>query len=138
VQEVIAECLSSPECGDVAALAVTNQRESMTMDTGEQPDVLMADGGASRNDQLMQFQTDILGKPGVRNLSADLSAIGAAWLAGLAAGMWGSVADLEAIPRKEDRFEPTCGSREREQLYRGWRESVARVLHDARALEAAT
>ncbi len=123
---------------DSVAYQVRDVFDAMAMDTAEQPDVLMADGGASQNDQLMQFQADILGKPVVRNLSTDLSAIGAAWLAGLAAGMWKSVDELDRIPRQEDRFEPKCGGREREQLYRGWRESVARVLHDARAVEAAT
>lgn len=123
---------------DSVAYQVRDVFDAMAMDTGEEPDVLMADGGASRNDQLMQFQSDILGKPVVRNLSADLSAIGAAWLAGLATGMWKSVTELERMPRQEDRFEPQCDSATREQMYRGWRESVARVLHDARATEVAT
>jgi glycerol kinase len=123
---------------DSVAYQVRDVFDAMAMDTGEEPDVLMADGGASQNDQLMQFQADILGKPVVRNLSTDLSAIGAAWLAGLATGMWSGVAELGEIPRQEDRFEPKSGSDEREKLYRGWRESVARVLFDARAGEAAT
>jgi len=118
---------------DSVAYQVRDVFDAMALDTGEVPDALMADGGASRNDQLMQFQADILGKPVVRNLSADLSAIGAAWLAGLAAGLWKSVSELEQIPRQEDRFEPRCSSAQRDRLYAGWLESVARVLHDARA-----
>ena len=67
---------------------------------------LLADGGASRNDALMQFQADILGVPVVRNRSTDVSALGAAWLAGLAVGIWTSVDDLRMLRRDTDRFEP--------------------------------
>jgi glycerol kinase len=93
---------------------------------------LLADGGASRNDSLMQFQADILGRPVVRNLSADLSAIGAAWLAGLAVGLWKSAGELRALPRPEDRFEPRMNQTERDARCAGWREAVARArLHGA-------
>jgi glycerol kinase len=88
---------------------------------------LMADGGASRNDFLMQFQADILGRPVVRNLSTDLSALGAAWLAGLALGLWRSTGELTALPRAEDRFEPRMTESERDARYAGWAEAVART-----------
>jgi glycerol kinase len=89
---------------------------------------LMADGGASQNDALMQFQADILGRPVIRNLSTDLSAIGAAWLAGLEAGFWASLEELDALPRSEDRFEPRMPEPERQARYAGWREAVARAM----------
>ena len=63
------------------------------------PSALLADGGASRNDALMQFQADMLGCPVIRNDSADLSACGAAWLAGLAIGVWPSMGALAELPR---------------------------------------
>lgn len=86
---------------------------------------LLADGGASRNDQLMQFQADILDAPVVRNSSTDLSALGAAWLAGLAIGMWRSQDDLERLPRTLDRFTPRMPSSDRDRLLAGWRSAVA-------------
>jgi glycerol kinase len=87
---------------------------------------LLADGGASRNDALMQFQADILGVPVVRNRSTDVAAIGAAWLAGLAVGIWTSLADLESLPRDRDRFESRMPEPERERLYAGWQDALAR------------
>lgn len=120
------------------AYQVRDVFDAMALDTGEQPEMLLADGGASRNDQLMQFQADILGRPVVRNLSSDLSAIGAAWLAGLAAGIWRSVEDLEQLPRQEQRFDPQMSEADRRRLHDGWRDAVARVLGDFRAPEMAT
>jgi len=113
------------------AYQVRDVFEAMQADAGVELPTLMADGGASRNDSLMQFQADILGRPVVRNLSADLSAIGAAWLAGLAAGVWKSIEELEALPRAEDRFEPRMTAAERQARYAGWRQAVARALLDA-------
>jgi glycerol kinase len=76
----------------------------------------------------MQFQADILGRPVIRNLSTDLSAIGAAWLAGLAVGFWSSLEELESLPRLEDRFEPRMPESERQDRYAGWREAVSRAM----------
>jgi glycerol kinase len=88
---------------------------------------LLADGGASRNDHLMQFQADVLDAPVLRSRSADLSAAGAAWLAGLATGVWRSLADLECLPRAVDRFEPRMSPSTRAQLLGGWRDAIARA-----------
>jgi glycerol kinase len=90
--------------------------------------VLLADGGVTRNAQLMQFQADILGVPVQRNNTPELSAMGAAWLAGLATGVWASTDELGALPRSVDRFEPRMLAEERERLYRGWREALARAV----------
>ena len=89
---------------------------------------LLADGGASRNDLLMQFQADILGLPVVRSASADVSAIGAAWLAGLAVGVWPSLEALAALPRPEQRFEPKMEAATRARLYDGWLCAVRRAM----------
>jgi len=95
--------------------------------------VLMADGGASRNDLLMQFQADILGRPVVRSLASDLSALGAAYLAGLAVGLWSSESEIEHLPRPSDRFEPRLSDSERAALYDGWQRAIARAMFDAGA-----
>jgi glycerol kinase len=87
---------------------------------------LYADGGASRNDLLMQFQADVLGCPVIRSSSADLSAIGAAWLAGLTIGYWKSSAELAELPRATARFEPKISEACRGELLRGWRDAVRR------------
>jgi glycerol kinase len=109
------------------AYQVRDVFESMRRDVDVALPHLMADGGASRNDFLMQFQADILGRPVVRNLSTDLSALGAAWLAGLALGLWRSTGELTALPRAEDRFEPRMTESERDARYAGWAEAVART-----------
>ncbi|MGH9833974.1 MAG: FGGY family carbohydrate kinase [Blastocatellia bacterium] len=89
---------------------------------------LLADGGGSGNDLLMQFQADILGRPVLRCASPDVSALGAAYLAGLAVGLWGSEEEIAALPRERDRFEPRLPASEREKLYAGWKQAVNRAL----------
>ncbi len=88
---------------------------------------LLADGGASRNDALMQFQADILGCAVERNDSTDLSARGAAWLAGLAVGVWPSTVALSRLPRTVTRFEPRMAEAERVRLYSEWQDAVSRA-----------
>jgi glycerol kinase len=99
----------------------------MTQSIGVASPVLLADGGASRNDKLMQFQADILGCQVLRNRSSDLSAAGAAWLAGLATGFWSSLEELAQLPRAVDRFEPRMGPAERDRRLEGWRDALARA-----------
>ncbi len=89
--------------------------------------VLLADGGVTRNAQLMQFQADILGVPVQRNNTPELSAMGAAYLAGLATGVWSSTDEIAALPRSVDRFEPQLPTAGRERLYGGWQEALARA-----------
>jgi glycerol kinase len=100
--------------------------DAMCEDAGA-PSALLADGGASRNDALLQFQADILGVPVVRPVSADLSALGAAWLAGLSVGIWRDLDALSALPRPATRFEPRMSEKRRDRLYGGWREAVSRA-----------
>jgi glycerol kinase len=111
------------------ALQIADVFDVMCPRSGSEATVLLADGGASRNDYVMQLQADILGAPVVRNTSADLSALGAAWLAGLAVGIWPSLAALEALPRRLERFEPRMAAGERSAIREGWREAVARARH---------
>jgi glycerol kinase len=109
------------------AYLVGDVYEAMRADAGLDLPVLLADGGASRNDTLMQFQADVLARPVVRSASADLSACGAVWLAGLAVGFWSSLEAIEALPRARDRFEPRLDSAERDRRCQGWCDAVARV-----------
>ena len=88
------------------AYQVRDVFEAMRRDAATPIPELLADGGASGNEALMQFQSDILGVPVIRNRSTDVSAIGAAWLAGLGVGVWTSTSQLERLPRATDRFEP--------------------------------
>jgi glycerol kinase len=109
------------------AYQVRDVFDAVRLDTAAAPVALLADGGASRNDLLMQFQADMLGCPVVRARSADLSAIGAAWLAGLATGVWPSLDALARLPRDVDRFEPAMTASERDRRYAGWAEAVQRT-----------
>ncbi len=88
---------------------------------------LLADGGATRNDQLMQFQADILNCAVSRNSSPDVSPLGAAFLAGLGTGFWSNLDEILALPRKFERFEPKMPDARRADLYEGWQAAVARV-----------
>ena len=100
--------------------------EAMCEDAGA-PSALLADGGAAGNDALMQFQADILGVPVIRSGAVDLSALGAAWLAGLAVGLWRDMAELSQLPRAASRFEPAMAAGRRDELYSGWRDAVDRT-----------
>jgi glycerol kinase len=112
---------------DSIAYQVRDVFDQMQVSGGADLRVLMADGGVTRNDQLMQFQADILGVPVQRNDTAELSAMGAAYLAGLATQMWPSTNAIAALPRSVARFEPTMPTTKREQLYDGWLDALART-----------
>ena len=102
---------------------------AMQEDSGLALRLLLADGGAARNDQLMQFQADILGCTVSRNASPDVSALGAGFLAGLATGIWSDLDQIAALPREFDRFEPKMAESRRAELYLGWRAAVARARY---------
>jgi glycerol kinase len=87
---------------------------------------LRVDGGASRNDLLMQFQADILGVPVVRPVITETTALGAAYLAGLAVSFWGSTEEMRAQWQMQRRFLPDMGEGEREDRLAAWRRAVER------------
>jgi glycerol kinase len=99
--------------------------ECMEADAGEPLRELRVDGGAAVNNFLMQFQADILGRPIVRPVDVETTALGAAYLAGLATGFWKNVEALESFWRAERRFEPQMPEGLRESLFQGWRRAVA-------------
>ncbi|MBM3501168.1 MAG: glycerol kinase GlpK [Armatimonadetes bacterium] len=88
---------------------------------------LRVDGGAAVNDCLLQFQADILDAPVVRPQGAETTALGAAYLAGLAVGVWNDPEELAGQWREERRFEPRMDSTERERLLAGWAKAVERA-----------
>jgi len=89
---------------------------------------LRVDGGAARNDALLQFQADILQAPVVRSKISETTALGAAYLAGLAVGFWPSKEELAGHWHADRRFEPSMEAREAEQLLARWHEAVGRSL----------
>ena len=101
--------------------------EAMQADSGEELRELRVDGGAAVNDHLMQFQADILGRPLVRPVDVETTALGAAYLAGLATGFWKSLAEVESFWRAERRFEPQMPAPTRDRLFAGWKEAVRRA-----------
>src|SRR3989441_11064225 len=103
--------------------------EAMTADSGVHVSTLRVDGGAVVNNLLMQFQADVLGVPVQRPKVAETTALGAAYLAGLATGFWSSqeeVAEHWAIDRT---FEPKMSADQREKLYADWKRAVERSMH---------
>ena len=101
--------------------------DAMAADAGESLQALRVDGGAAANNFLMQFQADVLGVPVDRPRVVETTAMGAAFLAGLATGFWRSYADLLRARRIDRRFRPRMTSEARDALYHGWRDAVARV-----------
>jgi glycerol kinase len=101
--------------------------EAMLADSGNPISQLRVDGGAAGNDFLMQFQADLLGCPVVRPEDTETTALGAAYLAGLATGVFKSTDDLKRLWRVERTFEPALPASKRDLLYSGWREAVKRA-----------
>lgn len=102
--------------------------EAMTADSGIQVKTLRVDGGAVANNLLMQFQADILGVPVQRPRVAETTALGAAYLAGLAVGFWRSQSEVAAYWALDRTFEPQMSADQREQLYTDWQRAVKRSL----------
>ena len=100
--------------------------EAMQKDSGEKLTELRVDGGATANDLLMQFQADILGVPVVRPKVLETTALGAAYLAGLAVGLWPSREALAARWQVGRRFEPQMDRAHAQELLAHWREAVKR------------
>ncbi len=100
--------------------------EAMHADSGLNLKELRVDGGAVRNDFLMQFQADILGVPVVRPAVTETTALGAAYLAGLATGYWQSQEEIAKQWAVEKRFAPAMSADQRDNLYGDWKRAVER------------
>ena len=100
---------------------------AMAADAGKSPDTLRVDGGMVANDWLMQFQADVLDMPVERPTVTETTALGAAYLAGLGAGVHSSTQALAGRWRLDRRFEPAMPPGSRERLLEGWDDAVSRV-----------
>lgn len=98
--------------------------DAMINDSGIQLKSLRVDGGMVKNDFLMQFQSDILGVEVVRPVVTETTALGAAYLAGLATGFWESTAEIAAQWQVDKTFTCQMPEAERNELYEGWRKAV--------------
>jgi len=101
-------------------------RDAMAKDTVA-PTELRVDGGMTVNNWLMQFLADVLGIPVVRPKNVETTAFGAALMAGLQAGVYGSLEEIAELWRADARFEPRMPIQEADALYAGWRDAVART-----------
>jgi glycerol kinase len=101
----------------------------MQLDSQLQLSELRVDGGASRNNLLMQLQADILGVPVVRPKITETTALGAAYLAGLAVGYWDSIDQIGAQWKVDRQFEPTLSADERGTRLAKWKRAVERARH---------
>ena len=97
---------------------------AMTKDSGIELKELKVDGGAVANDLLMQFQSDMLNVPVKRPVIRETTALGAAYLAGLAVGFWKTKDEIRANYQLDSVFLPKISSEKREMYYRGWQEAV--------------
>ncbi|HEV8071124.1 MAG TPA: glycerol kinase GlpK [Planctomycetaceae bacterium] len=102
--------------------------EAMQQDSGTPLAVLKVDGGAAVNNLLMQFQSDVLGVDVQRPVVQETTALGAAYLAGLAVGFWKDQEDVRRNWALDRQFKPAMAADKREQLYRRWKKAVARSL----------
>jgi glycerol kinase len=100
---------------------------AMQADAGIAVAELRVDGGAARNNLLMQFQADLLGVRVVRPRNTETTALGAAFLAGLAVGYWSDRDQLASLWAEERQFEPRMSRDKAAERYAGWRDAVARA-----------
>jgi glycerol kinase len=101
---------------------------AMEADSEIKLQALKVDGGAVVNNILMQFQADILGVPVDRPQVTETTALGAAYLAGLAVGVWNNKEDLVQNWKLDTRFEPQMADEQSAKLYKGWQKAVKRSM----------
>jgi glycerol kinase len=113
---------------EAIALQSADLLAAMQSDSGVNLAELRVDGGAARNNLLMQFQADLLGVPVVRPRVTETTALGVAYLAGLAVGFWQTPEDIAAHWKLERRFEPAISESQRREKLQHWRHEVGRVI----------
>lgn len=117
------------------AFQVDDVVQAMKADTGLELADVRVDGGGSASELLMQFQADLLKSETVRPAITETTALGAAFFAGLATGVWEDVAELETLWKEDKRFTPAGDADELKRLRRGWQGAVKRSLNWAREME---
>ena len=101
---------------------------AMTADSGVRPAVMRVDGGMAANDWLCGFLADLLELPVERPSDLESTARGAAFLAGLAAGVWSGLPEIERLWSTGDRFETSMTAERRAPLVAGWRDALRRTM----------
>lgn len=114
---------------DSMAYQTKDVLSAMGADSGIKLASLKVDGGAVTNNMLMQFQADILGVPVDRLQVIETTALGAAYLAGLAVGVWKSKEELRHSWKLQNRFEPEMAPEKAAGYYKGWRKAVKHAMH---------
>ena len=109
------------------AFQVADVLDSMAVDAGQSLDVLRVDGGAAANDLLLQLQADLLGVPVERPVVAETTALGAAYLAGLAVGYWSGTDEIGSNWALDRRFEPLMSEGQRRSMLHDWHRAVERA-----------
>jgi glycerol kinase len=102
--------------------------EAMNKDSGVRLSSLRVDGGMVQNELLMQFQADILNVPVTRPKISETTALGAAYVAGLAVGFWSNLEELRRNWQADKTWQPHMGEEQRDRLYRGWQKAVTRTF----------
>lgn len=110
------------------AYSIRDFLETMRQDSGVDIRSIKVDGGAARNDFLMQFQADILDAEVVRPINPEATSMGAAYMAGLAVGYWDSPEEALAGQEVDRDFQPQMSAEEREALYEDWKRAVERSM----------
>ncbi|MGC4053537.1 MAG: FGGY-family carbohydrate kinase [Paludibaculum sp.] len=111
------------------AFQVADLVSAMEADSGIKLEELRVDGGASKNNLLLQFQADLLGVPVIRPQVTETTALGAAYLAGLATGVFGSRTTISDQWKEDRRFVPSMGKDQSAELRAKWTRAVARARH---------
>jgi len=112
---------------EAMAYQTADVARAMQRDSGVALAELRVDGGASTNDLTMQFQADVLGVDVVRPRETETTALGAAYLAGLSAGVWNGTDELARLWQEQRRFRPRMPAPERTKLLAGWERAVERA-----------
>ena len=116
---------------EAIALSSAELVAAMDADLGHPIDELRVDGGAAANDLLMQMQADFTGVPVLRPTNTETTAMGAAYLAGLEAGVWASEDEVASLWQLDRRFEPAMSDAGRRTRLADWHAAVARILSEA-------
>lgn len=114
-------------CMEAIAYQSKDLLDAIQADVGAEFSELRVDGGASANEFLMQFQADIIGKPVCRPMVRETTALGAAYLAGLAVQFWNSLEELKALGKIDKVYQPQMDEKTRAKLLRGWHRAVERA-----------
>jgi len=103
--------------------------DAMEQDSGVKLNQLKVDGGMTVNNLLMQIQSDVVGVPVIRPVINETTALGAAYAAGIAVGVWQDFGDVKANWREDQRWLPTMDEETRATQYALWRKAVTRTLN---------